>query len=121
MRRIGRTRRAAKTGVAIALATGADAQAIGAIEKLSGTQIRPVEGLAAREPVKAEPERAPAAVEVEERKPARRRKRGRSRQPAPRVTTIGEPPKPAPEWQRVEEEAEPEEGAWNGPSRASWV
>ncbi len=44
--RIGRTGRAGKTGIAITLATAADAEAIEAIEKLTGAQIRPVEGLA---------------------------------------------------------------------------
>src|SRR5215210_5734620 len=43
--RIGRTGRAGKTGIAIKLATAADAEAIDAIEKLTGAVIRPVEGM----------------------------------------------------------------------------
>src|SRR3954464_6788716 len=44
--RIGRTGRAGKTGIAITLAAPADAEAIEAIEKLTGMRIRPVEGTA---------------------------------------------------------------------------
>jgi len=46
--RIGRTGRAGKTGVAITLVTSADAEAIDAIEKLTGTKIPAVESLASR-------------------------------------------------------------------------
>jgi superfamily II DNA/RNA helicase len=42
--RIGRTGRAGATGVAITLATGADADQLAAIEKLIGTAIPPLEG-----------------------------------------------------------------------------
>jgi superfamily II DNA/RNA helicase len=74
--RIGRTGRAGKTGIAITLATAADAEAIEAIEKLTGAQIRPVEGPAA-EVAEAE-EREPAGKEVE--RPRRERApRGRGR------------------------------------------
>src|SRR3954462_3697640 len=67
--RIGRTGRAGKTGIAITLATSADGEAIEAIEKLTGTQIRPVEGVAA-------PSFAPPAAE-DEPETAPRRARGR--------------------------------------------
>ena len=77
--RIGRTGRAGKTGVAITLATRDDAEAIEAIEKLSGTKIRPVEGLADAEPAGDEAREAPAARE--ERAP---RGRGRSAEAKPR-------------------------------------
>jgi superfamily II DNA/RNA helicase len=79
--RIGRTGRAGKTGIAITLATSADAEAIDAIEKLTGAKIRPVEGPAApaeAEAVEAEPVEG-AADEAE------RRPRGRNRQAARRT------------------------------------
>src|SRR5688572_5511230 len=74
--RIGRTGRAGKTGVAITLATSADAEAIEAIEKLSGTQIRVVEGLAGAEPAQDEGEVEPAPRREPERA-AGREPRGR--------------------------------------------
>src|SRR3954464_4865173 len=67
--RIGRTGRAGKTGIAITLATKADQEAIEAIEKLIGTQIRPVEGAAAA----AIESDAPAEEEAEAPKPKRER------------------------------------------------
>jgi superfamily II DNA/RNA helicase len=77
--RIGRTGRAGKTGIAITLATPADAEAIEAIEKLTGSQIKPVEGPAA--PALAHDE-AGATEEETKRPAARGRGRGR-RDPAP--------------------------------------
>ncbi len=85
--RIGRTGRAGKTGVAITLATSADAEAIEAIEKLSGTQIRPVEGLGDKAPAPAArdsgeeeaPRERPAKREPKAREPRERGGRGRSR------------------------------------------
>jgi superfamily II DNA/RNA helicase len=76
--RIGRTGRAGKTGVAITLATSADAEAIDAIEKLSGTVIRPVEGLGATSN-RAEEDAEPAPRE-ERARPARSEPRGRGRE-----------------------------------------
>src|SRR3569833_1296407 len=70
--RIGRTGRAGKTGVAITLATKTDAEAIGAIEKLTGAQIRPVEGIAA-------PDAASEDAAAAEPRRARGRGSGRSR------------------------------------------
>src|SRR5687767_8336264 len=78
--RIGRTGRAGKTGVAITLATSADAEAIEAIEKLSGTVIRPVEGLAGAAPTRDEGEDEPAPRRERERAGGRE-PRGRSRAP----------------------------------------
>jgi len=76
--RIGRTGRAGKTGVAITLVTSADAEAIEAIEKLSGTQIRLVEGLGDSTP-------APAARDdAEEEAPSERPARSRSGSREPR-------------------------------------
>jgi superfamily II DNA/RNA helicase len=116
--RIGRTGRAGKTGVAITLATSADGEAIEAIEKLTGTQIRPVEGVA-----------APAAAEAREEKPKRepkakpeRRERARGERsgakPPPERAESKPPPEQArakPARQRPEPEAEVAEDGWNGP------
>jgi superfamily II DNA/RNA helicase len=131
--RIGRTGRAGKTGIAITLATPADAEAVEAIEKLTGTAIRPVEGraspAAASEDVPAD--EAPAAA-AEERPRGRSRGRGRGRDKAPaneagRPVAAGEPaPSPAPPAPRgerpapprtAERQEEPEAGeeGWNGP------
>jgi superfamily II DNA/RNA helicase len=103
--RIGRTGRAGKTGVAITLATRDDAEAIEAIEKLSGTTIRPVEGLDG--PVDDDGgEDAPAPREARERAPRggtrERGGRGRGRTPArPRLEGEDKPRReaavPAPE------------------------
>ena len=78
--RIGRTGRAGKTGIAITLATAADAEAIEAIEKLSGTTIRPVEGLGA---APDEAEQADPAPREERPRSARSEPRGRGRERAP--------------------------------------
>jgi len=87
--RIGRTGRAGKTGVAITLATSADAEAIEAIEKLSGTKIRPVEGLAdSRGP--GEEERDPPATR-EERAPRGRGGRSADAKPRRNSTPKAEP------------------------------
>src|SRR3954465_2524249 len=77
--RIGRTGRAGKTGIAITLAAPADAEAIEAIEKLTGAKIRPVEAIGAAPA--AEPEAAAAAEEeapssAREERPRRERSRG---------------------------------------------
>ena len=108
--RIGRTGRAGKTGVAITLATSADAEAVEAIEKLSGTKIRPVEGLA--DPGPAEDEERAAPAPREERKP---RGRGRSSEDKPRREAK---PKPEPrERAEPKSKAEPREKA-ERPERA---
>jgi superfamily II DNA/RNA helicase len=87
--RIGRTGRAGKTGIAITLATSADGEAIEAIEKLTGTQIRPVEGAAA--PAIA----APAAEDRETPSPKPRRERARREKP--RAAETAEPAGARPE------------------------
>jgi superfamily II DNA/RNA helicase len=73
--RIGRTGRAGKTGTAITLVTSADAEAVDAIQKLSGTILAAMDGPAGRtsDPAEAEPEDKPAEAE------ARRPRRGRGR------------------------------------------
>ncbi|HYJ82986.1 MAG TPA: DEAD/DEAH box helicase [Allosphingosinicella sp.] len=126
--RIGRTGRAGKTGIAITLATAADAEAIEAIEKLTGAQIRAVEGIAAA----GLAESAPPEGEEEERPGRGRgarapRGRGRSeepkREPRPRreaakAETAPERAERRPEPRREEAEAaEPSPRA--GPKRES--
>jgi superfamily II DNA/RNA helicase len=95
--RIGRTGRAGATGVAITLATSADADQLAAIEKLIGTAIPPLEG---------EPER-PREEKAE--RPKRERAPKPEREKAPRRER-------APERARREEPelAGADEG-WNGP------
>jgi superfamily II DNA/RNA helicase len=112
--RIGRTGRAGKTGVAITLATSADGEAIEAIEKLTGTQIRPVEGAAAPVPAEAreekprrEPKPKPERRERAEPKPPRQRA-----EPKPVRERPAPPPPPR---ERAEPKAEPADGEWNGP------
>jgi superfamily II DNA/RNA helicase len=111
--RIGRTGRAGKTGIAITLATSADGEAIEAIEKLTGTQIRAVEGAAAP---------AAAAPPAEDREaPAPKPKRERARREKPREAEAAEPARPRPERaparppRAPEPEPTGEEEGWNGP------
>jgi len=117
--RIGRTGRAGATGIAITFATAADAEAVAAIEKLTGFAIRTVGGLDgsdAREPEKAAP--AEAAPEPE-RAPRRRGGRSREHRPAeeraPRPVEAAEPIAPPAKPPPRREEAEEGEEGWNGP------
>jgi superfamily II DNA/RNA helicase len=132
--RIGRTGRAGKTGIAITLATAADAEAIEAIEKLTGAQIRPVEG-AAPETVEApeasgpdpredrprERGRRPKATKAEVEAgpaPARRRPKAAEEPAEPRAAR--DRPDPPSRPQRAQRRAEPvaeveDEDGWNGP------
>ena len=127
--RIGRTGRAGKTGIAITLATGADAEAIEAIEKLTGAKIRPVEAPGAA-PARGEEEAAPEQREEpqdeaprQERPRRERRTRDKPKdEPKPRRAerSRAEEPESRPERQRQPERApEPEpqgeEEGWNGP------
>jgi len=67
--RIGRTGRAGKTGTAITLVTGADAEAVDSIQKLTGTRLEPLDRASA---AKSEPGGDDAApTEREERRPSR--------------------------------------------------
>ncbi len=118
--RIGRTGRAGKTGIAITLATAADAEAIEAIEKLTGAQIRPVEGLAEAGP----DESAPPEGEAEEEAPRRgrgarpARGRGRSEEPEREPRPRRAEPRSGPAPRRAERPSEPprEETEATGPS-----
>jgi superfamily II DNA/RNA helicase len=108
--RIGRTGRAGKTGIAITLVTGADAESIDNIQKLTGTKITEMGGGAA--PAKAEPE---ARAE----KPRRERRPRREEKPAPREPRPepkAQQPERAPHRERGREpEPEADDGGWHGP------
>jgi superfamily II DNA/RNA helicase len=123
--RIGRTGRAGMKGIAITLATREDADAVAAIEKLTGFKIARVGGAAAKpdaQPAEQEPrsetaEREPRP-EPEARKRTRRsepKRRERSEEPrkspAPPVLSQEEP-QPEGERSPVVEDLAP---AWNGP------
>src|SRR3954471_16322148 len=98
--RIGRTGRAGKTGIAITFATKADAEAIEAIEKLTGTQIRPVEGTA---PAAAAPAAAAAAGAEPARERAPRRARsGRGKEAPAAKVAAPKPERPQPEHPKPE-------------------
>jgi superfamily II DNA/RNA helicase len=133
--RIGRTGRAGKTGIAITLATNADAEAIEAIEKLTGAKIRPVEG-AASAPEAAEPseERGEAPAEARPRRDRAPRPRRESKSEEPKAEKAAAKPEraktervkperaPAREPRAAAEPAAParapateDEEGWNGP------
>ena len=114
--RIGRTGRAGATGIAITLATSADADAISAIEKLTGTTIATLGG-------EAEPQREAPAPDAEE-KPARRTRAKKADKPEPGSRRkASEEPRPKREAEpRPKQKAEPRdaelelaEDGWNGP------
>jgi superfamily II DNA/RNA helicase len=119
--RIGRTGRAGATGTAITLATTADADAIAAIEKLTGMKIPAVEGSV--EPARGDPEEKPA------RKPRETQAKAENPEPKPRRQRSEEPkaePRPRPKAEpRAERPRDPEPEAapdledadaeWNGP------
>jgi superfamily II DNA/RNA helicase len=92
--RIGRTGRAGMKGIAITLATSADADAVAAIEKLTGTKI-------ARVGKSEEPKKAEAAGPRQAKKAARK----------PDPNKVEEAPAP-PERSPVVEDMS---GEWNGP------
>jgi superfamily II DNA/RNA helicase len=128
--RIGRTGRAGATGVAITLATAADADAIAAIEKLTGGKIAAVDGPA--EP-RAEAQAEAPVETVEDAPRPRERKRAEPRphreaksrarpeaepkadaRPAPAPRREPEPDSRPPRDEEVREPAMIDEG-WNGP------
>jgi superfamily II DNA/RNA helicase len=117
--RIGRTGRAGATGVAITLATSSDADQLGAIEKMLGRAILPMDG-----------EREPAPEpEASEPKPRERKPRPERREREPKPERQAEPaesgsrkkpaeerkPKRAAEPRREVELELADEGGWNGP------
>ncbi|HEX8400122.1 MAG TPA: DEAD/DEAH box helicase [Allosphingosinicella sp.] len=105
--RIGRTGRAGATGIAITLATGSDADQLGAIEKMLGQPIAPMDG--APEPAETPaPEAKPRETKPEPRPREARPERARRREPEP-----APPPRREPE--RRPAEVEPADDGWNGP------
>ena len=109
--RIGRTGRAGATGIAVTLATREDADQLGAIERLLGAPIPPLEG-------SPEPEaREPEPKKREARKPAKEKaepveEKAPKAEPQPRKRASEErKPRPA----AREEELEVAEDGWNGP------
>jgi superfamily II DNA/RNA helicase len=90
--RIGRTGRAGKTGVAITLATSADAEAIDAIEKLTGTKIPAAEGTGApaAQPAEERETKPRAEPESDPERPARARPE-RARRPRREKPAEAEP------------------------------
>src|SRR4051812_34564277 len=79
--RIGRTGRAGMTGIAITLATSADAEAVAGIEKLIGHKIARVG--AAKEPAEAKPAARQAEAPKPAPKPAEAPKPREAKKPAP--------------------------------------
>jgi superfamily II DNA/RNA helicase len=125
--RIGRTGRAGKTGTSITLVTSADAEALDAIQKLTGTRLAPMDGGPAGAPaaVAQEPAEAAPAPEARSERPRRdrpRREEPRREQPRrepapaeqPRREVVAErapePPRRAPK-----DDLETAEEGWNGP------
>jgi superfamily II DNA/RNA helicase len=103
--RIGRTGRAGMKGIAITIATSADADAVAAIEKLIGHKIRRLGDKVDEAPAPAEAPRKAAAAKPEKRRAAQSSK--------PKQEIKAEPkrePKPAPS--PVVEDLKSE---WNGP------
>jgi superfamily II DNA/RNA helicase len=123
--RIGRTGRAGKTGIAITFVTGADAESIDNIQKLTGTRIAEIGREAA--PAKAEPEEREARAPREARKPrgsrpARETREQREtreprepRPPRPERQPRTETPAPPRRERAPEPEREAEDEGWNGP------
>ena len=128
--RIGRTGRAGMTGIAITLATPADAEQVAAIEKLTGFKIArsgektapAAEDREDREPREARPPR-------ESRKPRESRRPRRERKPrsedtgsraGPRAAPAPAPKskaqrKPNPPSREPQAEDDQDDGGWNGP------
>ena len=108
--RIGRTGRAGATGKAFTLVTPEDAEAIDAIEKLTGGKIARTGSKPA--PVAAEPQ-APR-----EEKPKRERAPRRGSKAAKEAAPLAEAPRAEPQTpptpRRTEPDREPDDG-WNGP------
>ncbi|HEY7811475.1 MAG TPA: DEAD/DEAH box helicase [Allosphingosinicella sp.] len=108
--RIGRTGRAGRTGVAITFATSSDAEALEAIEKLTGAKIRAVDDTAVAAPAEAPEADAQAEPAAE---PKARRARAPRETRAPREAR---PPR-APREARPPRNAEPEEALVEEPQR----
>jgi superfamily II DNA/RNA helicase len=119
--RIGRTGRAGLTGIAITLATRADAEAVAGIEKLIGHKIRR-QGVEARA---SEPKPGPKSVAKSEPRPepksepraAKAPRPAKVAEPAPRLERSERPKRAEEKPQRAKSSpvVEDIEGEWNGP------
>jgi len=125
--RIGRTGRAGAKGIAITLATREDAEAVAAIEKLTGNKIAR-HGASAQATIEATDQARPEAVpEPEKAKPPREsRRRAEERRSPPQQRERSRKPerREAPPPERAQRGArdeppgrdpEPAEDGWNGP------
>jgi superfamily II DNA/RNA helicase len=119
--RIGRTGRAGATGIAITLATSADAEAIGAIEKLIGGPIPPLDGVSqAAAPVdEADAPEKPARKSRSRKPPTEKApaEEKRERRPASEKAPERAKSAPAPRESAPREASEPDlvDEGWNGP------
>jgi superfamily II DNA/RNA helicase len=107
--RIGRTGRAGMKGIAVTLATREDAEAVSAIEKLTGVEVPPAEGPPTEDAVAAEPERREkrsSEKKPSEKRPARAK---RAERPQPVEPDLHEEQR---ERSPVVEDIQPD---WNGP------
>jgi superfamily II DNA/RNA helicase len=125
--RIGRTGRAGMTGIAITLATPADAEQVAAIEKLTGFKItrsgtEPAAAPEAREPREARPPRdsrkpreARESRESRDSRPPRRERPAEAPEKAPPPPKAREERKPRPPRRDPQPQAEESDEGWNGP------
>ncbi len=132
--RIGRTGRAGKTGVAITMVTGADAEAIDNIQKLTGTRIAPMDGAVAAPASAADEERPARGAPRTSRRDRKPRPEPRAAEPAPPPAAKAESRRPHPASSAAkpdarvarderrprqdrprEPEAEAADEGWNGP------
>ncbi|MEO8618504.1 MAG: DEAD/DEAH box helicase [Sphingomicrobium sp.] len=116
--RIGRTGRAGATGKAYTLATSGDAEAVAAIEKLTGMKIVRDSGEAKSDPA-VEP-KADAIPERPKKAPAKARAPKAERSTAARETAREDQPEPAPKKAPARpaprrEPVDSDDGEWNGP------
>jgi superfamily II DNA/RNA helicase len=107
--RIGRTGRAGMSGIAITLATRADAEAVAGIEKLIGHKI-PRQG-AAKEPVREEGTKATKPPRPQKAEPARKAEKVEPAPKAEKPAREAKKPQPAERSPVVEDI----DGEWNGP------
>jgi superfamily II DNA/RNA helicase len=122
--RIGRTGRAGMKGIAITLATPADADQVAAIEKLTGVKIARVGAEQAASEPEAREEQAPreARPPRDARKPRESRESRAARPPRPERAPRAETPakareerKPRPPRRDPQPQKETEDEGWNGP------
>ena len=116
--RIGRTGRAGKTGIAITLVTGADAELIDNIQKLTGTKIAEMGGGDGAGGAKRSRGRARRSRRARAPPPPRRQAaRSPRERRRPRAEGAGRARTPSRAARRASAEPEPEadDGGWHGP------